>query len=85
MWYVLLCLWPLRTIMQVGALRTLFVNSISPNGLAGDRKGDVPASAFSLSAQKVWETIKEDRDLDLPTHKVISFASFSISFLIYVN
>ncbi|KAL6200121.1 hypothetical protein ACLB2K_029903 [Fragaria x ananassa] len=56
---------------EVAELRSQFFNSTAPRGLAGDRKGNVPASAFSLSAQNVWEAIKKDRDLDLPTHKVM--------------
>ncbi|KAM2930205.1 hypothetical protein COP2_037259 [Malus domestica] len=45
-------------------------HSISPGGLAGDRRGVVPASAFSFSAQQIWKVIKENKDLDLPAHKV---------------
>lgn len=59
------------TVMQVDSLRNLFANSTSPGGLAGDRKGNVTASAFSLSAQHIWKTIKDDRNLDLLSHKVI--------------
>lgn len=59
------------TMMQVSALRMLFDHSTSPGGLAGDRKGNVTASAFSLSAQTIWKAITDDRDLDLPSHKVI--------------
>lgn len=59
------------TMIQVSALRMRFVNSTSPGELAGDRRGNVTASAFSLSAQLIWKAITEDRDLDLPSHKVI--------------
>ncbi|RXH98786.1 hypothetical protein DVH24_011111 [Malus domestica] len=48
-----------------------FFHSISPGGLAGDRRGVVPASAFSFSAQRIWKVIKENKDLDLPAHKVM--------------
>ncbi|TQE03460.1 hypothetical protein C1H46_010940 [Malus baccata] len=48
-----------------------FFHSISPGGLAGDRKGVVPASGFSFSAQRIWKVIKENKDLDLPAHKVM--------------
>lgn len=51
-------------------LRQRFFHSIAPNGLAGDRRGVVPASGFSFSAQQIWEVIKENKDLDLPAHKV---------------
>ncbi|KAL5728778.1 Cell wall protein rhd3 [Ranunculus cassubicifolius] len=56
---------------QVANLRQRFYNSIAPGGLAGDRQGVVPASGFSYSAQQIWEVIKENRDLDLPAHKVM--------------
>lgn len=46
------------------------MHSISPGGLAGDRQGVVPASGFSFSAQQIWKVIKENKDLDLPAHKV---------------
>jgi protein SEY1 len=51
-------------------LRDRFQHSISPGGLAGDRRGVVPASGFSFSSQQFWKVIKENKDLDLPAHKV---------------
>ncbi|KVH97948.1 Root hair defective 3 GTP-binding, partial [Cynara cardunculus var. scolymus] len=59
----------------VASLRQRFFHSIAPNGLAGDRRGVVPASGFSFSAQQIWEVIKENKDLDLPAHKV-NFLTF---------
>lgn len=56
--------------MQVAQLRQRFFHSISPGGLAGDRQGVVPASGFSFSARQMWKIIKENKDLDLPAHKV---------------
>ncbi|CAN1810161.1 Protein ROOT HAIR DEFECTIVE 3 homolog 2 [Linum perenne] len=56
---------------QVAQLRQRFFHSISPGGLAGDRRGVVPASGFSFSAQQIWKIIKENKDLDLPAHKVM--------------
>ncbi|XP_021716440.1 LOW QUALITY PROTEIN: protein ROOT HAIR DEFECTIVE 3 [Chenopodium quinoa] len=56
---------------QVANLRQRFYQSIAPGGLAGDRRGVVPASGFSFSAQQIWQVIKENRDLDLPAHKVM--------------
>ncbi|KAJ9565100.1 hypothetical protein OSB04_001066 [Centaurea solstitialis] len=56
---------------QVANLRQRFYHSIAPGGLAGDRQGVVPASGFSFSAQQIWKVIKENRDLDLPAHKVM--------------
>ncbi|XAR67631.1 hypothetical protein NMG60_11002472 [Bertholletia excelsa] len=56
---------------QVASLRERFFHSIAPGGLAGDRRGVVPASGFSFSAQQIWKIIKENKDLDLPAHKVM--------------
>ncbi|PSS07350.1 Protein ROOT HAIR DEFECTIVE like [Actinidia chinensis var. chinensis] len=56
---------------QVASLRQRFFHSIAPGGLAGDRRGVVPASGFSFSAQQIWKIIKENKDLDLPAHKVM--------------
>ncbi|XP_048432984.1 protein ROOT HAIR DEFECTIVE 3-like isoform X2 [Pyrus x bretschneideri] len=56
---------------QVTSLRQRFYHSIAPGGLAGDRRGVVPASGFSFSAQQIWKVIKENKDLDLPAHKVM--------------
>lgn len=56
---------------QVANLRQRFFHSIAPGGLAGDRRGVVPASGFAFSAQQIWQVIKENRDLDLPAHKVM--------------
>lgn len=56
---------------QVADLRKRFNQSIAPGGLAGDRQGVVPASGFSFSAQQIWKVIKENKDLDLPAHKVM--------------
>nr|CAB3446626.1 unnamed protein product [Digitaria exilis] len=56
---------------QVSHLRDRFQHSIAPGGLAGDRRGVVPASGFSFSSQQFWKVIKENKDLDLPAHKVM--------------
>nr|CAD1822487.1 unnamed protein product [Ananas comosus var. bracteatus] len=56
---------------QVAQLRQRFFNSIAPGGLAGDRRGVIPGSAFSFSAQQIWALIRENKDLDLPAHKVM--------------
>ncbi|CAK8531170.1 unnamed protein product [Lathyrus sativus] len=56
---------------EVAQLRQRFYHSIAPGGLAGDRRGVVPASAFSISAQHIWKVIRENKDLDLPAHKVM--------------
>ncbi|KAF5736246.1 protein ROOT HAIR DEFECTIVE 3 2 [Tripterygium wilfordii] len=62
---------PLREFFNVAELRQRFFHSISPGGLAGDRRGVIPASGFSFSAQQIWKVIKENKDLDLPAHKVM--------------
>nr|GEU94781.1 protein root hair defective 3-like [Tanacetum cinerariifolium] len=56
---------------QVASLRQKFFQSIAPGGLAGDRRGVVPASGFSFNAQHIWKVIKENKALDMPAHKVI--------------
>ncbi|PWA80942.1 protein ROOT HAIR DEFECTIVE 3 [Artemisia annua] len=56
---------------QVASLRQKFFHSIAPGGLAGDRRGVVPASGFSFSAQQIWKVIKDNKDLDLQAHKVM--------------
>ncbi|KAM3254211.1 hypothetical protein ACQJBY_048000 [Aegilops geniculata] len=56
---------------QVQQLRQRFANSIAPGGLAGDRRGVVPASGFLFSSQQIWKIIRENKDLDLPAHKVM--------------
>ncbi|GJS55929.1 root hair defective 3-like protein isoform X1 [Tanacetum coccineum] len=54
---------------EVAMLRERFSKSTEAGGLAGDRQGVIPASGFSLSAQQIWKVIKENKDLDLPSHK----------------
>lgn len=56
---------------KVASLRQRFYHSVAPGGLAGDRRGVVPASGFSFSAHEIWKVIKENKDLDLPAHKVM--------------
>jgi len=56
---------------QVAFLRQHFFYSIVPGGLDGDRRAVVPASGFPFSIQQIWKIIKENKDLDLPAHKVM--------------
>lgn len=56
---------------EVAQLRQRFFRSISPGGIAGDRRGVIPASGFSFSVQQIWKIIKENKDLNLPAHKVM--------------
>uniref|UniRef100_A0A6N2M9Z9 GB1/RHD3-type G domain-containing protein n=1 Tax=Salix viminalis TaxID=40686 RepID=A0A6N2M9Z9_SALVM len=62
---------PLGDFFKVDRLRQRFFHSISPGGLAGDRKDVQPASGFSLRAEQIWKTIKENKDLDLPAMEVM--------------
>ncbi|KAJ6375207.1 hypothetical protein OIU77_000224 [Salix suchowensis] len=54
---------------QVAQLRQQFVHSTCPRGLVGDRK-KVKSASFSIYAEDIWKTIKENKDLDLPSIKV---------------
>uniref|UniRef100_A0A0D3HND6 GB1/RHD3-type G domain-containing protein n=1 Tax=Oryza barthii TaxID=65489 RepID=A0A0D3HND6_9ORYZ len=56
---------------QVGQLRQRFIHSIAPGGLAADRRGVIPASGFCLSALQIWKVIRENKDLNLPAHKIM--------------
>ncbi|KAF6987212.1 hypothetical protein CFC21_004875, partial [Triticum aestivum] len=53
----------------VSSLRDTLQHSIASGGFAGDRCGVVPSSWFSFSSQIFWKVIKENKDLDLPSHK----------------
>ncbi|KAF9671711.1 hypothetical protein SADUNF_Sadunf12G0075900 [Salix dunnii] len=55
---------------QVAQLRQQFVHSTCPGGLVGDRK-KVKSASFSIYAEDIWKTIKENKDLDLPSLKVM--------------
>lgn len=56
---------------QVADLRERFNDSIAPGGLAGDRRAVVPGTGFPVSTRSIWKIIKENKDLDLPAHKVM--------------
>eukprot|EP00897_Mesotaenium_endlicherianum_P003445 jgi/Mesen1/3128/ME000184S02189 len=56
---------------EVDNLRQRFMHSVDLGGLAGDRRGVVPGSGFPISVQEMWRVIKENKDLDLPAHKVM--------------
>ena len=73
---------------QVDQLRQRFINSTAvQGGMAGDRRDVVPASGLPFSAEKIWKDIKQNKDLDIPAHKVYycSFVYFSIYILINVK
>ncbi|KAL9248871.1 ROOT HAIR DEFECTIVE 3 homolog 1-like protein [Drosera capensis] len=56
---------------EVASLRPRFCNSNAPGGLARNRQYVVPASEFTRSAQKIWNDIKGNKDLDLPSSRVL--------------
>lgn len=56
---------------EVAELRKRFNNSVAPGGLAGDRRAVVPGTGFPFSIHEMWKVIKENKDLDLPAHKVM--------------
>ena len=70
--------------LKVSHLRERFQHSIAPGGLAGDRRAVVPASGFSFSSQQFWKVIKENKDLDLPAHKVSTLCYLNLSYLHHV-
>ncbi|XP_062018290.1 protein ROOT HAIR DEFECTIVE 3 homolog 2-like isoform X1 [Rosa rugosa] len=40
--------------------------------MAGNREGVIPGDAFSFSSQKIWEEIKTNKELNLPSIKVLA-------------
>lgn len=56
---------------EVKQLSKHFQNSVAPGGLAGDRRAVVPGTGFPFSTHEMWKVIKENKDLDLPAHKVM--------------
>ena len=51
-------------------LRRKFSNPEEPSSLVPQR-ASVPIDALPLSAEKIWETIVENKDLDLPAHQIM--------------
>ncbi|MED6217531.1 hypothetical protein PIB30_018545 [Stylosanthes scabra] len=56
---------------EVVSLRQQIFHSIAQDKLARDLNEVVHASDFTYSSQEIWEKIKADKDLDLPSHKVM--------------
>ncbi|KAK4778143.1 hypothetical protein SAY87_018330 [Trapa incisa] len=56
---------------EVDCLKRKFFRSTTPGGLAGDRSGAVPGSGFSINAEKLWQLIRQDQNLDLPSLKIM--------------
>ncbi|KAI4354153.1 hypothetical protein L6164_003046 [Bauhinia variegata] len=57
--------------LKIKDLRKRFENSTAPGGLADSGDDKVPASWFPVIAQNSWQDIMENKDLDLPAHKVM--------------
>lgn len=58
---------------QVTELRTYIYNDINLGDTWNENK--VPAYSFSDSSKDLWEKIKQNEKLDLPTHKVLGKTS----------
>ncbi|PHU02593.1 Protein ROOT HAIR DEFECTIVE 3 -like protein 1 [Capsicum chinense] len=56
---------------QVAILRQRSIHSIAPDRLGGDRRAVVLALGFTFSAKEIWNIANENKDLDLPAHKVM--------------
>lgn len=54
-------------LLQVVQLRERILESIRVSAHRGDA---IPTSVFPLHVKKLWETIKENKNLDLPSLKV---------------
>ena len=55
---------------EARALRARFCRDCPEDGLMPSSSA-VPGSAFAVSFQKLWETIRANKDLDLPAHQVM--------------
>ncbi|KAL9264775.1 ROOT HAIR DEFECTIVE 3-like protein, partial [Drosera capensis] len=55
---------------QMANLKLKIFNSIPSGGHDDDRCGAIDASSFSSNARKIWDAIKENKDLDLPAIRV---------------
>ncbi|KAI4354129.1 hypothetical protein L6164_003026 [Bauhinia variegata] len=56
---------------KVKELKRRFVDSTVPGGLADSGEEKEPASGFAISAESIWNDIKENKDLDIPAHKIL--------------
>ncbi|XP_024373981.2 protein ROOT HAIR DEFECTIVE 3 homolog 2-like [Physcomitrium patens] len=56
---------------EVAELRKGFQNSTEKGGLAADRSCAVHITSFPFNIEKIWFKIAEEKDLDLPTHKIM--------------
>eukprot|EP01102_Stenamoeba_stenopodia_P014022 TRINITY_DN461_c0_g1_i1.p1 TRINITY_DN461_c0_g1~~TRINITY_DN461_c0_g1_i1.p1 ORF type:complete len:809 (-),score=280.41 TRINITY_DN461_c0_g1_i1:132-2558(-) len=61
---------PENFVTEVGHLKERFNNPSTPNYLwKSNYTTDIPADGWAAYANSVWETIKSNKDLDLPTQK----------------
>eukprot|EP00894_Picocystis_sp_ML_P002384 jgi/Pico_ML_1/52901/g3539.t2 len=60
-------------------LRRKFSDPEEPSSLVPHR-ANVPIDALPLSAEKIWETIVENKDLDLPAHQVMIATALKSAF-----
>ena len=58
-------------LQDVGELRHRLTSTHAPDSLASPPGRGVPGSALALSLRRIWADIKENKDLDLPAHKVM--------------
>lgn len=57
-------------IEQAAALRKKLTDSSDPGYLWNKKyKTDIPADGFDIYAKNIWQVVKENRDLDLPSQK----------------
>ncbi|KAI4354116.1 hypothetical protein L6164_003015 [Bauhinia variegata] len=57
--------------LKVKELKRRFVDSNAPGGLADSGEGKEPASGFAISARAIWKDIVDNKDLNLPAHKIV--------------
>ncbi|KAI4354125.1 hypothetical protein L6164_003023 [Bauhinia variegata] len=57
--------------LKVKELKGRFVNSTAPGGVADSGEGKEAASGFVISVQNIWKDIMENKDLNLPAHKIL--------------
>ncbi|KAI4354118.1 hypothetical protein L6164_003017 [Bauhinia variegata] len=56
----------------VKELKGRFVNSTAAGGVADSEEGKGAASGFVISVENIWKDIMENKDLNLPAHKILA-------------
>jgi len=55
---------------EIDVLRDRFVDPKNPEFVLGETyKKDIPADGFAPFAERIWATVKENKDLDIPSQK----------------